>query len=201
MPRSASTWLYNVLRECISHQFAKDPCEFGWIDDVHFPILSKHSVVKVHNFDTCFVHHADFVFYSYRDVRDSLASLERMFNKKPSITIARNLISQDSLWRGNSKACFSYEQITNEPLNVIKSILSILGFDTLQPIEIQNAMLSIPISIRNSDGPSYDPVNLYHKGHITNTTNSDWRNQLDPKLIVAVNNEFYHWFTQNGYDV
>ena len=94
MPRSGSTWLYNAARLLLRRapQGGAD-LSGGWIGDWRRLPKRRRLLLKVHEFDPFLAKKARLVLYSYRDLRDALASCRRKFDIEPSLeaTIQRAL--------------------------------------------------------------------------------------------------------------
>lgn len=96
MPRSASTWLYNVARLLIARlPEAKDQFSCGWVGDWQAIPKKPYMPIKIHDYHQGFADASRLVLYSYRDIRDALASVKRKFDRQPSLALADHWIAQD----------------------------------------------------------------------------------------------------------
>ena len=90
MPRSGSTWLYNAARLLlISSSSVGNNLSSGWIEDLG--TLSKKEVmlIKIHDLPKFLSKKSQIILYSYRDLRDALASSKRKFGNEPSMDKAK----------------------------------------------------------------------------------------------------------------
>ena len=99
MQRSGSTWLYNAARLLLSDdpQISKS-LSCCWVEDLDKVPDEKYILIKIHEFESEIVQKSNFVFYSYRDIRDSLASGVRKFSWVPTVEMAGHLIDQYKSW-------------------------------------------------------------------------------------------------------
>lgn len=93
MTRSASTWLYNAARLLVSHSVDTD-ISYGWINDFKHLPPRYNAVIKLHKYEPELVRNSTHILYSYRDIRDVLASMKRVWNKEPSIETADQLLAR-----------------------------------------------------------------------------------------------------------
>ena len=99
MQRSGSTWLYNPVRLllCSNAVIESDFC-CGWLDDQAHLSEARYRLLKVHEFDGDLAEKSNRIFYSYRDIRDVVASSKRKFNYEPSIGMVDHLIATHARW-------------------------------------------------------------------------------------------------------
>jgi len=109
MPRSGSTWLFNVLRCVLQQHCPPHTLTCGWHADLDLVTRTAYTLVKAHNVDDVPLAEATHVFYSYRDVRDSVASAVRRFKISDPLLFARGTIAQDELWRSSADYVLRYE--------------------------------------------------------------------------------------------
>jgi hypothetical protein len=50
-----------------------------------------------------------------------------------------------------------------------------------------------------SESTAYDPVNLLHKGHITDGRHGSWKGVLPDGCVAAIEKEFRGWMALRGY--
>ena len=98
MPRSASTWMYNVTRILLEEKYPNQ-VSAGWVAD--YKTLEKKPVhlIKIHQFDKYWAHRAGIILYSYRDVRDAFASAIRKFGIEPHMKFCDQWIKDDKVWK------------------------------------------------------------------------------------------------------
>ena len=110
MPRSGSTLLYNTVR-LLLERTGKLDIGAGWISD--FNSFKNHDLVilKIHSYEPVIANNAAMILYSYRDIRDALASFKRKFGIEPTIDRARKFIVNDKNWREKSPFIMKYEDM------------------------------------------------------------------------------------------
>ncbi|MGD9200473.1 MAG: sulfotransferase domain-containing protein [Chitinispirillia bacterium] len=200
MPRSGSTWLYNAVRLLLKHNSSLD-IGAGWIAD--FNSFMHHDVVilKIHNYEPQIANNAIRILYSFRDIRDVLASFKRKFGGKPSLEQAKMIIENDNKWREKALYIMKYEKMMEEQEMTLRKIAHYLG------IEIKNGSCKqINRSIKNmsyTEGKlknnTYNIENLLHKNHITDGRHGSWRDDLPTELVTKIEIELKEWLYSNGY--
>lgn len=202
MNRSGSTWLYNVLRVILSDFCVKESWKFnsGWIEDIEL-IDSDESVdlIKLHKFDCSLAARADFIFYSFRDIRDVLASLKRKFNSEPSVKKAEFLLKEDKDWKGVSDYSMRYEDMLADPEKVVLQVSQALNVACNQPEKILDNIKGLSYESEGKKNHLYNKVNLFHAGHITNGGTHTWENDVPKSVIDEIEKRFSHWLKENHY--
>lgn len=202
MQRSASTWLYNVLRILIQESKSYDASfQFGWIDDFVEISSCESKLIKVHNYSQALVDKADYIFYSFRDLRDVLASLKRKFNNNPTAEAARNLVDSYNHWQGVAVYSICYEHMLNNQLIEIANIAKCLNISDVEPTIVLNQLTELSFESKGTRNDVYHKENLFHKGHITNGKIGDWHNELAADFVEQLTKEHEDWFRVNGYVV
>jgi hypothetical protein len=128
MPRSGSTWLFNVIR-LLLQTIRPEPRKFecGWIDDLEISKKHPRRLIKLHDYRSDLVERASFIAYSFRDIRDAIASAKRKFNRIPDLSYAKYLIEQDHQWRNASNYVMKYEDMITDPRAEICKLSLLLG--------------------------------------------------------------------------
>ena len=198
MPRSGSTWLYNAVRLLLEYTGKLD-IGAGWISD--FNSFKNHDVVilKIHYFEPVIANNATMILYSYRDIRDALASFKRKFGNEPSIEQARKFIHNDKIWREKASFIMKYEDMIaaqEKTLEEIARFSGIIHADLKQVIRDINAMTYEKGEKRND---VYNMENLLHKNHITDGRHGSWDGYVPEDLITQIESEFKDWLQFNGY--
>ena len=166
MPRSASTWLYNAVR-LILRRCGHDDLGAGWVGD--FNTFKRHAtvLVKIHDFQPVLAQHATGILYSFRDIRDSLASSLRKFGTQPTFERAAKLLEQDRIWRQQAGFLMRYEDMMRKPAVMIGRLAAFLHCAEVDPADIGRQIDGFDFaSGPPQDGP-YNRENLLHRGHIT----------------------------------
>lgn len=136
MPRSASTWSYNVTMALLRHTAAE--VHGGYDENLHrflcgLPKSCVHAVLKCHSLDAAGLGLAQVqaarVIYTWRDLADAAASFMTMFDVDFEHTIAVMSSSLDLYLhhRSNGALILSYEAITHEPTESVAAIAAHLN--------------------------------------------------------------------------
>ncbi|KKN00188.1 hypothetical protein LCGC14_1140320 [marine sediment metagenome] len=195
MPRSASTWVYNVALEIC--RLSKDsPKSCGFVSLNQFDLIKWNNpewdIIKIHSYVEKFKKLTQCVFlYSYRDVREIAASLIAMkgYQKKYVLNILHKQIIPDSLeWLNHPfRVLLPYERIIMKPISSINLIANSIGIEAtkkdLNVILEKHNRKSVKRLIREKELKPDDGVNrsvsvdaetLYWHNHITSFGNK-WR--------------------------
>jgi hypothetical protein len=197
MPRSGSTWEYNAARLLLRRALGND-LSSGWIDDWQRLPQAPVLLLKLHEFDAFLARHAAVILYSFRDLRDALASSRRMFGTAPSLELARRWLNADRQWRAVADCSVRYEDLLTDSATLVCGLARALAVGEIHADEVLQEIAAL--SDRSGDGPGgYDPDSLLHRGHITDGRHGTWREWLEPELLRKLEREFHDWFQNNGY--
>lgn len=214
MPRSASTWLYNAVRLllCSREQIAPH-FSGGWISDIGKIPRKPFMLLKLHDYFPPLVQQAVGIFYSYRDIRDVLVSLERKFAQAPTLEGAEQLLFADQRWRLKADFVLRYEDfLAGEAASlaaladVVQRILTahLKQAVLLGEAELASVLAQLQSLAYDAPGPRnqiYHLENLYHQGHRLDGRAGIWREALEPELVAAIADKYGDWFVQHGYEV
>jgi hypothetical protein len=200
MPRSGSTWLYNVIRLIIRTGKPEINWQCGWLDDLNWEEESD-CLVKVHRANDIMSTKADVIFYSYRDIRDSVASLKRKLNKEPSISSVDQMMADDSYWRKRAIYSMKYEDMLSSPESVVTNIAKTLKIITDKPGEIVTQIAKLSYESIGTKNDIYHAENLLHKGHITDGRVGSWKGYIPEPLVAEIEKKYSSWFVSNGYEL
>jgi hypothetical protein len=191
MPRSASTWSYNVTMALL-RRTAQEVCG-DYDENLHrflcgLPASCVHAVLKCHSLDAAGLGLAQLqaakVVYTWRDLADATASFMTMFDVDFEHTIAlmSNSLDLYRRHRRNGALILSYEAITQQPTESVAAVASYLNVAVRQEqvAEIAEAnsfgrmrervkeitMLDYGERMVRHDRTSYDPDTLLHINHI-----------------------------------
>jgi len=202
MPRSASTWLYNAARlllsssPSISQQFS---C--GWIGDWENIPKKKYMLIKVHRYNESLVDQSKCILYSYRDIRDALASSFRKFGQVPSIEAADALVSQYEKWMNVANVVMRYESMLDDKESIITQLVHLFGMQNIDPARIVENIERISYQSQGSKNATYHNVNLYHRGHMTDGRHGSWKGLIDSNLLKQIEEKHQEWFEKCGYRI
>jgi hypothetical protein len=190
MPRSASTWSFNVVTALL--RCSKPLCEVhcGYDENIEqflksIPSTATHAVVKCHELDAygCALTRSGVVkvIYTWRDPADAVVSCMRMFD----YSFARSLATVDSsleLYRLHrqlsSTLIINYKQIVFAAVESVQRIATFLELDydahTIKAVAEQTSLERLrekaesltDASLVHPSGSDYDPETLLHPGHI-----------------------------------
>ena len=198
MPRSGSTWLYNTVR-LLLERTGKLDIGAGWISD--FYSFKNHDVVilKIHYYEPVIANNAAMILYSYRDIRDALASFKRKFGSEPTIERARNFIVNDKKWREKSPFIMKYEDMIASQEETAERIARFLGITSADCNRIIKDINTMTYEKGDKKNEVYNMENLLHKNHITDGRHGSWDSYVTKDLVNQIENEFNDWLKSNGY--
>jgi hypothetical protein len=196
MPRSGSTWLFNAARLLLRE---RSDVSSGWVGEWTNLPRQPTMLVKVHDFDPVLAKHARVVLYSYRDIRDALASSKRMFRTEPTLEAARQWLQWDHHWRSRADCMFRYESAQADPLDAIERLAQALDIPVADPELIQRELMRVEFQPRRSGPGQYDRESLLHPGHITDGRHGSWKGWLSPALLQQIERECGDWLVANHY--
>jgi len=196
MPRSGSTWLFNVARILLESQPEnKDKITTGFIGDFPSLQLKPLMLIKIHDFIPGLIEHVAKVFYSYRDLRDVLASRSRMFNVEPSMQQADNFIKQHEIWMKHSNFTMKYEDMKANKELIVSGLAKSLGIENFSAPKIIEGV----DKLKYESGKTFDDKNHYHPGHITDGRHGSWENIVSESLEKELLDKYHDWFKSHGY--
>jgi len=194
MPRSASTLLFNILREILLIKYG-DKLVSGWEAEALEKNDTRVRLVKTHILTEAFFRTAKEVFFSYRDVRTAAVSAKRMFGYAITRESIREWVREYEKARDGEAHLFCYEDLSEMPVYPILRIAEIFDVKA-DPGEVYQNIERLRHKAR---GPGHSQPSLYHENHFTCTGNSDWRREFPLELQEQINQEFEWWFKECGY--
>ena len=200
MQRSASTWLYNVARliVCSSPAVAQQ-FSCGWVGDLKDIPEKRYMLIKVHGYNERLVELSRFILYSYRDIRDVIASLARKFDWVPSMQLADGLVEQHEKWTRVAQFVMKYESMLNDKEVIVLRLARMLGFDDVDPVEIIRQTEELGYHSPGPKNGACHAINLYHPGHMTDGRHGSWKSVIEPGLVRAIEDRHREWFERHGY--
>jgi hypothetical protein len=212
MPRSASTWSFNVATALLRRSQPLCEVHGGYDENIarfleSISSTATHAVVKCHELD---VHGSALaqsgvgkVIYTWRDPADVVVSCMRMFG----YDFARSLAAVDSsleLYRFHrqwkSALIIDYERIVSAAVESVRRIATFLELDydghTIEAVAEQTSLerarknaeslIDDARLVRNS-GFEYDPETLLHPGHIRDGGMGYGRKSLSAEQAAQIN--------------
>lgn len=196
MQRSGSTWLFNVVRLIVSENTAASEFAAGWHLDS--PTLKAVSVLKVHGVRMDLLSRARIVLYSYRDIRDAIASRRRIWGTPPTMELANAWVSECDFFEDRADFVMRYESMITDPTGTVSQVANTLGYSVdSQSIVEQVAALPNP-----GEGHGvHHPVSLLHRGHVTNGKPMQFREELPDSLLAEIERVHADWLLTRGYQL
>ena len=207
MPRSGSTWSYNVCRLLLEGTLGADKVRASYQESGNADAYLKSRdqfdgshVVKLHypGPGVMGAVHNGLVknICTSRHPMEAVASFREKFGM--SLEVAARLIQKSMVaaqkWRHESDTLFvDFAEITSQPRDQIKRIAQYLELEVTEELvsrvemetslenvrRIVKEMESVPEeTLSISDGSRYDPITLYHIGHAPKATARNWREEL-----------------------
>lgn len=191
MPRSASTWSYNVAMALLRH--TAEEVHGGYDENLHrflrtLPASCVHAVVKCHSLDGAGVGlaqvHAAKVIYTWRDLADATASYMIMFGTDFDRVLAIMSSSLDlyQRHRRNGALILGYDAIIQQPTELVAAVAAYLNVaasqDQIAEIAEANSLARMREKVKEigsldygerlirHERSSYDPETLLNVDHI-----------------------------------
>ncbi len=196
--RSGSTWLFNVARVMVSRQAGED-CGSGWWKDITDLSAAGNMVIKIHGYRPKYIRWASHVLYSYRDLRDVLASRTRIWNVQPTMKFADDYVMRHKKFCDRADMIVPFESLLQDKVALVREMSNVLGIANVDFDSIDEEVRLLSHK-KSADSRQHDKENLYHKGHITDGGSGTWVGQIDPGLILAIEEKHASWFKSCGYE-
>ncbi len=202
MPRSGSTWLYNALRLLLRQRFPR-PGELacGWVGDLdRIAADAPCRLVKIHEWDEGLAAQAAFVAWSYRDLRDAMASQHRKFGGALSLAFADYLVRQDARWTARADHVMRYEDMRADPQRELARLATALSLDGVDLPALRCELDGLSYDSEGPRNAAYHELTLLHRGHVTDGRVGSWRNGMPAALAQQIVSAHDGWFRTRGYD-
>ncbi len=198
MPRSGTTWLFNIVRTMLTstEQMAQN-FSCGWIGDLNTMPMKPVMLVKVHDFHPEYLKPASFILYSFRDIRDVLASMYRKFDKEPTLEAADIALGMYAHWMRHANFVMKYEDMmAGQKLKIAEELA---GRFQLSHLDIEKIVDEVEGMKASAGTETYDVNSLYHEGHITDGRHGSWEGIISPELEAQILQKHEAWFRHHGY--
>ncbi len=186
MPRSGTTWAFNVVRLAMGARVGREL----WLSFVISNKLAKHELVKVHGYGAGATDEK--IVLSYRSLVDLAASRARMGWPHDLETIRAD-VKNFRLWQAAGAAiCFSYEAMIVNPPQMALALLLAVGIDVTrqEAAEISEEVDDLPDwSGRGSSRFAHDSQTFMHSDHRKAGGRVGNRDGLDPAIAAAIEAE------------
>ena len=168
IPRSGSTWQYNVVRlALIEAGFKVYGC---WIEDYNIDLDSDFHVIKLHEFDRFLAEDSFLTFTSQRNVKQVQQSMTR-FRKQPyEYEKAVKLFNNWKRWIFHSHYLTKFEDLVNNREGEVARIINVLSSKIPKLATINPSIIAKKVDnliVPKGDVDTYDKITLLHPNHIT----------------------------------
>lgn len=218
MRQSGSTLLYNILRLAYEAKGIDHDCGFV----LRFDAMDKtrRLLVKSHEFDPRVHGDGAYVITLMRDVRDTVASRFRRFERTGKIVerkdggdaerVAREQVALHAAFARRADFELVYEDYKRDPERAIGALFADLFGEVDEGLvraaiaaaeDLQNSD-AVPKKSRHGDKKSEFDRHLLSKSHVTNGgAIGGYAETLRPDEIVAFERACGRWLRANGYKV
>jgi len=212
---SASTWVFNVVRELMTAALGAEAVVAVYGDDVRglladHDLHGRHLVLKSHHggpgWDSLVWLARPAIFVSIRDPRDAAISLRQRFGT--NLTDAARGIAQDcrrvEQCADAGHPVLRYEDRFFEDAALPGRIAEQLGLavapDVLQAIfESYSTVAAKALAATIDEQTAFDPVTQIHRRHIGDGHVGKWRDLLDADSGMEITRYFSPFLTRFGY--
>ncbi|RMG92887.1 MAG: hypothetical protein D6703_00940 [Zetaproteobacteria bacterium] len=199
IPRSGSTWMYNIIRLMLLRSGAE---VYGaWIEDYQPETQADWHVVKVHEpLDESWLEKAELIFCSHRDLRDIAVSSIRMGWAKENeevLFLLEKIVNMHHFWSSHAAFELHYEDLLDDPARVASAIAGVLGM-TLDGDAIRQLCQKVD-ALNNNGKAEHDPVTLLHPDHRQSGRYGRYRTELPASLTQQIELQFGPWLIEHGY--
>ncbi|CAD5951812.1 hypothetical protein PCC9214_02603 [Planktothrix tepida] len=202
MMRSGSTWLYNATRLVLSSSpTIKNNLTCGWSGDWKYKKIpeKEYTLIKIHDFVQSIADQATLIVYSYRDIRDAMASNWRAFGDSPTVEFADYLIQMHEQWINVADLVVPYHRILTGKNSIIEELAQLCAVGSVNASAIVDEIDNLSYESEGDRDEVHHKTNLFHSNHITDGRNGYWVNYLDPDLVQQIEMKYRDWFEKYGY--
>lgn len=215
MPRSGSTWSFNVCRYLLSINYGYPSVRSGYygedeaLDDWYKKnkrfFTTKHYVIKFHypgpRLLSAMQDNWIRNIYTVRDPRDACSSYSNFFETSfdQSIKAIRNsLYFYDKYKSLRNCIIIRYEDMLADPVGQIVRIRDFLGLppgdDIVEAVFLKTSQTAVNI-VSNAipPGKDLDPLTQIHRHHIRSGSVGTWKDNITEEQEQLANNYFGEW--------
>lgn len=152
----------------------------GWVED--FNEFGDHDAVLllVLKYDQTVAEVASAVLYSYRDIRDEMASIKRASGVEPDLELVEKALLKDVEWRPASLVV-KYEDLTVSKVASAQAVLKALDIEGMDSRELLRELDEVSVS-EADPGKGRDAETPLHAQHITEGRQGSWKEVLTRPL-------------------
>ncbi|HET7731214.1 MAG TPA: FkbM family methyltransferase [Usitatibacter sp.] len=207
MPRSMTTWAFNVLRELLS-----DPeGDYLWIapgapEEARFAQGGRTVLAKCHHFSPALAQAADVVVYSYRDVRSAAVSYHRKFGSACSRELVDNWVEAERRWLQFASISLRYEDVEREPLQAVAALRAMLGrkapgvpLTALADAEVLARVDDTFRGLQDGRDVKYDASTMILPAHRTFQPEPEKLSPAEKAIYDRIGAEFAPWLASHRY--
>ena len=208
MPRSMTTWAFNVLRELVSN---KD-IQTVWIEpdalqfETDFSTPETDVLAKCHHYSERLAASAELIVYSYRDIRTAAVSYHRKFGSSCTQGQLDGWVQSGRAWLPHAHTVLRYESVERQPLEAICRLRRLLeerfGKDAVAKTTDEDVLRRVDTEFvrRQAQGEiDYDTTTMITPGHRTYQPPPADLAGSDRSLYERVEREFAVWLADYGY--
>ena len=201
MPRSGSTWLYNVLRLLLQRQLSEGQAfSSGWFANRQSVDDEGLQLLKLHKYDAEMARSARFIAYSYRDPRDALASARRKFGTPLTLGWLDDCIGQHDAWVKVAQHVLRYESMLDDPQKQARALARRLGLPATLGEAVCAEIGELSFDSAGPRNEQYHDINLFHRDHRTSDGQPGrWRTELPAALQTEIQERHAQWLQRHGY--
>jgi hypothetical protein len=221
MHRSGSTLVWQITRALLSDRPGVRYPRHTTIDDFRAAAADPDGILmaKVHfrpaYRDVPFPQDGALYLYTFRDVRDAVASLFRkgrfpvgseQRGPAQARVIARREMAGDTMWTSMTNVWIAkYEDFHQDIPMLIRSLAAVLGV-TVDDARVAEIAADVDLEaqrarVRAALESGIDEGDRITSNHITDGRSGAWRDTLTPEETAAVESESAPWLARHGYDV
>lgn len=203
-----TTWAFNVIRELLADEEVKtiwiEPCALQL--EAEFADIDINVLAKCHHFSQRLAAAADFVIYSYRDIRTAAVSYHRKFASSCTQGQLDGWVESGRAWLPRSQIVLRYESVENFPLQTVARLRSLLiekfGSKVIRNVSDEDVLQRVDIEFKvrqESSEVTYDGSTMITPAHRTFQPLPLDLVGTDKELYERVGREFSVWLSDHGY--
>jgi hypothetical protein len=186
--------MYNTARLILETRVKSKDLTCGWFQDI--TEYADTTLLKVHGKNQELLDRADLVLYSYRDIRDVLASMKRKWKQDPTLEDVDGLVSDCEFFEAKADYVMRYEDMIVDPAAEVARIADVLQIRVKAKTILKRLG---KIKERPDKGKVYNSTNLYHNNHVTDGRHMSFSEQLAHDFVAEVEDRHGDWLEAHRY--